>query len=72
MAETEFSVVRMGGNQEAADAIYKGVHPITPQDIADIVYWTATLPPHLNLNRLELMPVSQSWGTFQVARDASA
>jgi serine 3-dehydrogenase len=72
MAETEFSVVRMGGNQEAADAIYKGVHPITPEDIADIVYWTASLPPHLNVNRLELMPVSQSWGTFQIARDPSA
>jgi serine 3-dehydrogenase len=72
MAETEFSVVRMGGNQQAADALYKGVHPITPQDIAETIYWVATLPPHLNVNRLELMPVSQSWGTFQIARDPSA
>lgn len=70
MAETEFSVVRMGGNQDAADAIYKGVHPITPVDVAETVFWVANLPPHLNINRLEMMPVNQSWGTFQVARDA--
>lgn len=69
MAETEFSVIRMGGNQEAADAIYKGVHPITPVDVAETIFWIASLPPHLNVNRLELMPVNQSWGTFQVARD---
>jgi serine 3-dehydrogenase len=72
MAETEFSVIRMGGNREAADAMYKGVHPITPKDIADTIYWVVTQPPHLNVNRIELMPVSQSWGTFQVARDPSA
>ncbi|MGE3908115.1 MAG: SDR family NAD(P)-dependent oxidoreductase [Chloroflexota bacterium] len=71
MAETEFSVIRMGGNREAADAIYKGVHPITPEDIAEMVFWIANVPPHLNINRLELMPVNQSWGAFQVARDAS-
>src|SRR3954470_18232844 len=71
MAETEFSVIRMGGNREAADAMYKGVHPITPKDIADTIYWVVTQPPHLNVNRIELMPVSQSWGTFQVARDPS-
>jgi serine 3-dehydrogenase len=71
MAETEFSVIRMGGNREAADAMYKGVHPITPEDIAETIYWVVTRPPHLNMNRIELMPVNQSWGTFQVARDPS-
>jgi serine 3-dehydrogenase len=70
MAETEFSVIRMGGNQAAADALYTGVHPITPTDIAEMIWWTVNVPPHLNVNRLELMPVRQSWGTFQVARDA--
>jgi serine 3-dehydrogenase len=71
MAQTEFTVVRTGGDQAASDAMYKGVHPITPEDIAETVFWIVNLPPHLNVNRLELMPVSQSWGTFQVARDAS-
>jgi serine 3-dehydrogenase len=70
MAETEFSVIRMGGNQAAADALYKGVHPITPADIAEMIWWTVNVPPHLNVNRLELMPTNQSWGTFQVNRDA--
>ena len=70
MAETEFSVVRTGGNREAADAMYKGLKPITPEDIAETLFWVATLPPHLNINRLELMPVRQSWGAFQLARDA--
>ncbi|MCC7372805.1 MAG: SDR family NAD(P)-dependent oxidoreductase [Chloroflexi bacterium] len=70
MAETEFSIVRTGGNKAAADAIYKGLHPITPVDIAETLYWVATQPPHLNVNRIELMPVSQSWGGFQLARDA--
>jgi serine 3-dehydrogenase len=70
MAETEFSVIRMGGNQAAADAVYKGIHPITPVDIAETIWWVANLPPHLNINRLELMPTSQSWGAYQIARDA--
>jgi serine 3-dehydrogenase len=71
MAQTEFSVVRTGGNQAAADAIYKGFQPITPTDIAETLFWVANLPPHLNINRLELMPVSQSWAAFQIAREAS-
>lgn len=69
MAETEFTVVRTGGNQAASDALYQGAHPMTAEDIANSIYWVASLPPHMNVNRLELMPVSQSWGPFQVARD---
>jgi len=71
MAQTEFTVIRTGGDQAASDALYTGVHPITPEDIAETIFWVVNLPPHLNVNRLELMPVNQSWGTFQVARDAS-
>jgi serine 3-dehydrogenase len=69
MAETEFTVVRTGGNQAASDALYQGAHPMTAEDIANSIYWVASLPPHMNVNRLELMPVSQSWGPFQVARE---
>jgi serine 3-dehydrogenase len=69
MVETEFTVIRTGGNQAASDALYAGSNPLTAEDIADSIYWVATLPPHMNVNRLELMPVSQSWGPFQVARE---
>ena len=47
----------------------KGAHPLTAGDIADAVFWVATLPLHVNVNRLELMPVSESWAGFQIYRD---
>ena len=68
MAETEFTVVRTHGDQAASDRLYSGAKPITAEDIADSIYWVATLPPHLNVNRLEIMPTSQSFAGFQVAR----
>lgn len=69
MVETEFTLVRTGGDQEASDTLYGGARPMTAEDIAATVLWIATLPPHLNVNRLELMPVSQSFAGFQVARE---
>jgi serine 3-dehydrogenase len=69
MAETEFTLVRTGGDQAASDALYRGVNPMTARDIAETLFWVATLPPHLNINALELMPVSQSFAGFQVARE---
>jgi serine 3-dehydrogenase len=69
MAETEFTLVRTGGDQAASDNLYRGVNPMTAQDIAETIFWVATLPPHLNINALELMPVSQSFAGFQVARE---
>lgn len=70
MAETEFTIVRTGGDKAASDALYAGVNPMTAQDIADTLYWVADLPPHLNINAIELMPVSQSFAGFAVARGA--
>ena len=70
MAETEFTLVRTGGNQAASDQLYAGAQPITAEDIAESIWWIATLPPHLNINRLEVMPVSQSAAGLQVHRDA--
>ena len=70
MAETEFTLVRTGGDQAASDKLYAGVDPITAPDIAESIWWIATLPPHLNINRLEVMPVSQSAAGLQVHRDA--
>ncbi|MGH8182295.1 MAG: SDR family NAD(P)-dependent oxidoreductase [Rhodanobacteraceae bacterium] len=69
MAQTEFTLVRTGGNQDASEKLYAGTHPITAQDIADTVWWIANLPPHLNVNRIEVMPVSQSAAGLQIARD---
>ncbi|MFK4871811.1 SDR family NAD(P)-dependent oxidoreductase [Novosphingobium sp. ZW T3_23] len=68
MVETEFTLVRTGGNQQASDNLYGGANPMTAEDIAGTVLWVATLPAHLNINTLELMPVSQSFAGFQVAR----
>ena len=69
MVETEFTIVRNGGDQAASDALYAGINPMTADDIADIILYVATLPPHLNINALELMPVSQSWAGFAVERN---
>ena len=68
MAETEFTLVRTGGNRQAHDTLYSGAAPMTADDIAQAICWVAQLPPHLNINTLELMPVSQSYAGFQVAR----
>lgn len=70
MVETEFTLVRTGGDQKASDTLYGGSAPMTADDIAATVLWIASLPPHLNINRLELMPVSQSLAGFQVARNS--
>ncbi len=68
MVETEFTLVRTGGDQSASDTLYSGADPMTAGDIAATILWIATLPSHLNINRLELMPVNQSFAGFQVAR----
>ena len=70
MAETEFSVVRNKGDQAAADKIYQGTTPMSAEDIAEQIYYVANLPAHLNINRLEIMPVRQAWSPFAVDRDA--
>jgi 3-hydroxy acid dehydrogenase/malonic semialdehyde reductase len=68
MADTEFSTVRFGGDRARADAVYAGMQPMTADDIAESVYWAATLPQHVNVNTIELMATAQSFAPFQVAR----
>ena len=68
MAETEFTLVRTGGDQGASDALYAGADPMTADDHAELFWWLANLPPHLNINSIELMPVSQSWAGFSINR----
>lgn len=65
---TEFSLVRFQGDQERADAVYAGTQPLQPEDVAEAVYWATSLPEHVNINTIELMPVAQSFAPFQVHR----
>ena len=67
---TEFSDVRFGGDSEQAAAVYAGTQPLTAEDIAAAIEWATSQPPHVNINTIELMPVSQSFAPFQVHREA--
>lgn len=67
MVETEFTLVRTG-SQDASDALYSGFQPMTAEDIAETIRWIAELPPHLNVNRIELMPVDQDFAGFRISR----
>lgn len=69
LCESEFSIVRFRGDKDKADNVYAGTEPILPADIAEIVYWTTTLPPHININSLEVMPVDQAFAPFAINRD---
>lgn len=69
MAETEFSLVRFQGDQAKADKVYEGVEALTANDVANTIVWCASLPGHVNVNRLELMPTQQSFAGFAVHRD---
>ena len=70
MAETEFTIVRTGGDKEASDKLYAGMNAMTAEDHADLFWWLANLPSRLNINSIELMPVSQSWAGFTIHREA--
>ncbi len=68
MAESEFSNVRFKGDDAKADNFYRGTEALQPEDIADIVFYTATLPEHVNINAIEVMSIDQSWGPLAVHR----
>ncbi len=68
MVETEFTIVRTGGDKAASDALYANMDPMTAEDIAETAWWVANLPPHVNVNAIELMPTSQSFAGFAVSR----
>jgi len=58
--ETEFSMVRFKGDKKAADSVYKGYKPLTAEDIANVTYFTTTLPDHVNINDLLVTPTAQA------------
>ncbi|WP_297369078.1 SDR family NAD(P)-dependent oxidoreductase [Acidocella sp.] len=65
---SEFSLVRFGGDAERAKAVYAGITPLTPEDIAETASWIVNLPRHMNINRIEMMPTCQATGPFAVKR----
>jgi len=65
---TEFSNVRMKGDDDAAAKVYEGTQPLTAEDIAATAYWIATLPPHINVNLIEMMPTCQGFAPFNIKR----
>lgn len=65
---TEFSNVRFKGNDDAAAKVYEGTTPLTAKDIAETAYWIATLPPHINVNSIEMMPTCQGFSPFNIKR----
>lgn len=69
LSQTEFSIVRLHGDAAGAESIYQGTDPITGDDIAEIVYWVSSVPPHININSVEVMPVCQSCGPFAIHRN---
>ncbi|NLY28404.1 MAG: SDR family NAD(P)-dependent oxidoreductase [Alcaligenaceae bacterium] len=71
MAETEFTLVRTKGNQAASDQLYRGADPLTAEDIAGQIHYIVTLPPHICINRLEVMPQRQAWSPFLVHRETA-
>ena len=65
---SEFSQVRFHGDAEKAAKVYEGTTPLTAEDVAEAVYWAASLPAHVNINRIEMMPVCQASGPFAIHR----
>ncbi|MDR1367166.1 MAG: SDR family NAD(P)-dependent oxidoreductase [Candidatus Accumulibacter sp.] len=66
---TEFSKVRYRGDGAAAARVYEGTTPLTASDVAEAVFWVTTLPPHVNINHLEMMPTCQGYNVFNVKRN---
>jgi 3-hydroxy acid dehydrogenase / malonic semialdehyde reductase len=66
---TEFSSVRFKGDDAKAAGVYQGTEALTPDDIADAVHWVATRPARVNVNTLQVMPVSQSFAPLRIHRD---
>lgn len=69
LAETEFSEVRFKGNKSKAAAVYAGTQPLTSADIAECVFWAASLPAHVNINHIEVMATCQSFSPFTIHRE---
>jgi NADP-dependent 3-hydroxy acid dehydrogenase YdfG len=63
-AETEFAIVRFKGDAQTAKSVYNGLTPLTPEDVADVIYYCASLPPHVCINDLTITPTRQADGIY--------
>ena len=70
LAESEFSIVRFHGDTKRADSVYQGSEPLRPADIAEIVSWVTSVPPHVNICAVEVMPTCQSCGPLFIHRQS--
>jgi 3-hydroxy acid dehydrogenase/malonic semialdehyde reductase len=68
MTETEFMLVRHQGDHQKRDAVYAGIQPMTPDDVAETIFWSCTLPRHVNINRMQMQPVMQAFGPIVAKR----
>ena len=68
LAETEFSIVRFKGDREKASQIYKNTKVISPEDIAETIFWISTRPKNININRIEIMAGDQAFNPFNVVK----
>lgn len=68
LAETEFSLVRFKQDRDKADSVYNGTQALSADDIAGIIHWVCSVPPHVNINAMEIMPLCQAWGPLKIDR----
>ena len=66
--EIKFSLVRFSGNKKKAKDVYKNMTPLTGTDVAETIFWAVNRPSHVNINRIELMPLQQGFNFFAVSR----
>ena len=69
LVETEFSLVRFAGDEERAKSVYRGLDPLTAEDIADCVVWAATRPSHVNIDEIVVRPRDQATATMVNRRE---
>jgi 3-hydroxy acid dehydrogenase / malonic semialdehyde reductase len=69
IVETEFSQVRFKGDEKRAKSVYANTKPLTADDIAEVIYFSTSLPAHVNINTIEIMPVNQAFGPLAIHRD---
>lgn len=69
LAETEFSVVRFHGDEKKAKAVYRGIDPLTPEDVAEVIFYCTTLPGHVCINDLVITPTAQAKVAYSIRRE---
>jgi len=69
LGDTDFALTRFKGDKAKADELFKGIEALKPKDVAEIIYWVANLPDHVNINSIEVMPTCQAWGPMSLKRN---